>query len=702
MRTMVRFTIFRCLLIVTLGSLSAADIVAYWPLNGNPQDLSAIGKNDGVLIGGNWTQGMDGAGLHLTGANQYVKIAEPNGLDNASFSVAFWCKIDSWNEWYNTAISFGGEDRGWACKQIEGSGSWMFVHRGNPETDWRTSGPSIDIGQWGHFAVSWDNITKEFRWYKNGEAVGEPRSLPGHMMKYSLTDPINIGACSQGGSHQFLAGTMGDCIVDEVYLFDGAIDAATVARLYTMGLEGDTLASEPSPDNGAFNVPEGDVKLIWTPGAFGDPNLSDPNNPVVIEHHLYWGTDKAAVQNADPDNDPIGVYKGIVTLPATVSIAKDQTYYWRVDEVVEQHVIRGLVWSFDSEKTVPIITQHPHDTMAFAGETVTFHVAASSPSALAYQWRKNGTSINDEPGHFSGSQTATLVIVNVSDADEAAYSCLVSNVAGDVVSNDARLTLKKLLGHWPLDEIVGDPNITLDTSGNGNDALLVNGPTLTEGPGSDNNAMWFETSLQTRLEIPNESFFDVYNKFTVSAWIKTMWDGGDWRGIVTKSGENGGWALRRYSNTTDPTLTLRGTSAGDDIRSGRSVRDLEWHLVTATYDGNSRKIYVDGDLVVVVEDHGFVEANDAPVVIGCTTRMDGSEISAYDAFYTGGIDDVRIYNYALTPEEVAALYVDVMGGIKCVEHPAMDFNGDCIIDMSDFVEFASQFMECNLVPDCAN
>ena len=103
----------------------AADIAAYWPLDGNARDLSGNGF-DGVLEGGAWVQGKDGAALRLTKLNQYIRVDDPNGLNNPSFSVAFWCKIDSWNESWNTAISLRKTEDGLETRKI--NSNWRFIH----------------------------------------------------------------------------------------------------------------------------------------------------------------------------------------------------------------------------------------------------------------------------------------------------------------------------------------------------------------------------------------------------------------------------------------------------------------------------------------------------------------------------------------------------------------------------------------------
>ncbi|AQT68472.1 hypothetical protein STSP2_01636 [Anaerohalosphaera lusitana] len=68
--------------------------------------------------------------------------------------------------------------------------------------------------------------------------------------------------------------------------------------------------------------------------------------------------------------------------------------------------------------------------------------------------------------------------------------------------------------------------------------------------------------------------------------------------------------------------------------------------------------------------------------------------------YTGYMDDFRIYNYALTDLEIATLYTTGSGESICFESNPMDFDGDCIVEIDDLVEFMSGWLECGLAPDC--
>jgi len=89
---------------------------------------------------------------------------------------------------------------------------------------------------------------------------------------------------------------------------------------------------------------------------------------------------------------------------------------------------------------VPQITGEPASVTVGAGSNAAFAVFANSPAPLSYQWFYNSAQLSDG-GAILGSSTATLTIADVSSADDAAYSVVVSNVAGSVTSTAAVLTV---------------------------------------------------------------------------------------------------------------------------------------------------------------------------------------------------------------------------------------------------------------------
>jgi uncharacterized repeat protein (TIGR03803 family) len=84
------------------------------------------------------------------------------------------------------------------------------------------------------------------------------------------------------------------------------------------------------------------------------------------------------------------------------------------------------------------ITTQPQSKTAFAGDTVLFSVATSGSLPVSYQWLQNGANLSDG-ANLSGSSTRVLALTNITAADAALYSVVVSNAYGAVTSATALL-----------------------------------------------------------------------------------------------------------------------------------------------------------------------------------------------------------------------------------------------------------------------
>ena len=91
----------------------------------------------------------------------------------------------------------------------------------------------------------------------------------------------------------------------------------------------------------------------------------------------------------------------------------------------------------------PTITRQPSDCRVLAGGTAHFSLEVTAQSPTTYQWQKNSEDMVDG-GHYSGVNTATLVISQADDDDLATYRCAVTHPYGSTVSVSARL----VLGTW--------------------------------------------------------------------------------------------------------------------------------------------------------------------------------------------------------------------------------------------------------------
>jgi hypothetical protein len=209
-----------------------------------------------------------------------------------------------------------------------------------------------------------------------------------------------------------------------------------------------------------------------------------------------------------------------------------------------------------------------------------------------------------------------------------------------------------LVGWWP-------------GEGNANDVFGANNGTLVGSAsfaaGEVGQAFSFDGNGY--VSIPDSPLLDsLTNSITIELWLKTDQMTSDWTGIVAKG--NSAWALQATpgANTVDFNVSL---GAGD-LSGSRSINDGQWHHVAGVYDGTNMFLYVDGTLDVSQPATGLIPQNSDPLAIGANVQAYvppcGCNEPGY--FFNGLIDEVSIYNRALTAQEIQAIYAAGSGG-KC-------------------------------------
>ena len=206
-----------------------------------------------------------------------------------------------------------------------------------------------------------------------------------------------------------------------------------------------------------------------------------------------------------------------------------------------------------------------------------------------------------------------------------------------------------LVAYWALDETEG--SIAYDSIGS-HDGTLNGNPLWQPGGGKDGHALHFD-GIDDYVSTP---FILNPGKasFSVTAWIC---GGAPGQVIISQADIEGQNPVESGStwlgvNPSDGGLMtgLMGIFFGS-LESESVITDEHWHHVGLVYDFNTKKrhLYIDGAEVAV--DTGFVGGvqSTAGLHIGAGQTLDAG------TFFSGLIDDVRIYNKALTAEEIAAL-----------------------------------------------
>ncbi len=212
-----------------------------------------------------------------------------------------------------------------------------------------------------------------------------------------------------------------------------------------------------------------------------------------------------------------------------------------------------------------------------------------------------------------------------------------------------------LVGCWRFEE--GSGTTALDSSGSGNNGVMTNATYTDDTPGQIVSmfSLRFNNTAgnaNSYVRIPDNSSLRPSSGLTLAAWIKA--DTVETRSCVIVSKQYGSsyhdsFALwYQYGNVNfvlDSGTNYRGISAAKPSAN-------EWHYIVGTYNGSSMLLYVDGVERAHDAFTGAIVYDNNPVLIGA----DSDQAShTPDAGWNGFIDEVLIYNRALSHAEIAQI-----------------------------------------------
>jgi len=202
-----------------------------------------------------------------------------------------------------------------------------------------------------------------------------------------------------------------------------------------------------------------------------------------------------------------------------------------------------------------------------------------------------------------------------------------------------------LVGYYPLDE--GTGNAAVDMSGNGHDGTLANSGVTWIPSGFINGGVNIDGINGSVIELGTWDPTEGTGQLSLAFWINWAHSGNGNQSLISK--RTGGW------NVDSAMFGLRlrnGNSSFRFHRPGATITTAagvlnpfvgQWAHVVATFDGTTARIYLNGE---EVGSGGFSLGN----AIGADMRI--GSYNANSPTFNGDIDEVRIYNRALTQAEI--------------------------------------------------
>lgn len=548
------------------------------------------------------------------------------------------------------------------------------------------SGLALGIGQEIRIAVVHSNVSQDIGLYVGGTAptTGVRRDYisvyarnGGELFTRGFdgtTEYGQVGWISPAYTKLFIARTGANTFEAGYYDAEGrhvmvtrtpaAANAATVCGIYAdvrgAGVLGDvdyiemwTPAHSPVPVSGnpAAGVALGDgtvdVTLEWQAGL--DPYNASQVNPAITKHYVFLSDTPAdpnlyylgTVAQPQPDTDPAAAF-------GTVSGLSEVTAYrWAVVEALA---------GYDQQTFTPASTLDQVDPNNIIGPTWTFTTSVGVDRRLLaeYLFENNLNDSTAEGNHGNAS----------------------------------------------------DPNApTFDNS----DTLNGSYYAVFDGTGQFIN---FGTAAYPKAGAFPYGVGGGLEEGTITCWVKPSQVGGLLANY--NDGTTTGFALSLAANGTqvDARMNARGESGDVGTVQGRPGKtdfditgDGQWHMIAATWKwGETMRVYVDGGQVASIAAGTPTEF--APwqygVLFGATRS--GADRTVLQNYYGGLLDNLRVYNYMRTENEIAAEYYSTTGSLACTD-PAFagsaynfDNSGSsyCKVDLADFAMLAENWLTTGL------
>lgn len=216
---------------------------------------------------------------------------------------------------------------------------------------------------------------------------------------------------------------------------------------------------------------------------------------------------------------------------------------------------------------------------------------------------------------------------------------------------------------------------TADASGNGLDAQVINGVSVTDEGASFNG--YAETVVQ-RIQVTDSDLLAkvLTDKAAISFWFQSSRIVGNMTDLVGLYGADAQPALvaqfrssggerddiNQSVNIAAQTLSAASRGWNSNVVEGNSINvNGDWHQMTVSYDGEKAYVYLDGALsasgTALADNLKSVDSLvlGGPVNIGYVTPG-GSKSQTYQTNFYGSLDEVLLYNTTLTAEQVKAIY----------------------------------------------
>ena len=365
-----------------------------------------------------------------------------------------------------------------------------------------------------------------------------------------------------------------------------------------------------------------------------------------------YGTTTSYGQTVTASQSPV-TGSSNTNVSANISgLSAGTTYHFRVKAVNSVGTTYGSDMTFTTAGLAPTATTMAATNKTATGATLNATVNANMVStAVTFEYGTTtsyGQTVNASPSPVTGN-TLTNVSANLTGLTAGTtyhFRVKAVNSVGTTYGSDMTFTTlypppptSGLSAYYPFNGNANDESVN---NYNG----TVTGAVLSPDRFGTNNSSYYFNGINNKIYIGNSLI--VQDRISVSCWVKSTATSGQ----IISTGSRNSYRIGKTENGVDCGLYLSDATDGYGIGASAVVDCSDWTHVVIVYNGSEVKLYINGQLKSSDTGAGSVFCNQT-VYLNFGTYQWGSSCSDW---YKGYLDDVRLYNRAITSEEVNALY----------------------------------------------
>jgi hypothetical protein len=573
---------------------------------------------------------------------------------------------------------------------------------------------------------------------------------------------VNTGYVSTGGNQVFRLSPREDGLRVDAIVFATADEVLTDELLTNMEGLADPLKPydpvvTPANEDGTVGTLEyvsqwqvSDLVLGFKAGK--DETGTYAVNPDIAWHNVYlqYGLPSDAnmlLVDTLPQSsleDPIQSLGPLSDY--AIVLVDNTTFQWQVEQVIRDpngnpypdnnsNNIWGSVWTFKTASAVPEIISISDEANTDANGNASLTIVVT-PLGDHFQWfqvvgqqdtAENGETddikLLDSSPLYEGTTTATLQITGAAPdgSDDAQVYAIAYHGAPGGASTEVSAPSEtrwfwysRLMARYPFEalsggaapDVVSGYDMSLLSGDDGADVPGLNGNVPSaSGLGSTksllfNNQSSSEPNMWAQYGLIAEPTIGRYRNITISFWAYHR--GGlynqkfiDFGTVISPGTTNNSMYITPRNNDN---CLLFNVITQNITSPANAVPINEWIHIAATLRGDTARLYVNGQWVA------SGEITNDPISLGTTGTVNyvGRSTDPSDAYFNGHMDDLQIFNYGLTSEQVGQLYLadtdqDTLCDLEAYDLQDFDINGNCFFDLPDLLELISKWLDSDRI-----